>query len=36
VEWWHVDTVLSPSRQEHCDAVIHVKPGSSRLVLSPA
>lgn len=36
VEWWHVDTVLSPSRQERCDAVAHVKPGSSRVVLSPA
>ena len=36
VEWWHVDTVLAPSRQEHCDQVIQVLPGSSRLVLSPA
>jgi alkaline phosphatase D len=36
VEWWHVDTVLAPSRQEHRDAVIHVKPGSSRLVLAEA
>lgn len=33
---WLVDTVLAPSRQERCDAVAHVKPGSSRLVLSPA
>jgi alkaline phosphatase D len=36
VEWWHVDTVLSPSHRERCDAVAHVKPGSSRLVLAPA
>ncbi|MFM7548022.1 MAG: hypothetical protein ACKO8I_03950 [Cyanobacteriota bacterium] len=36
VEWWHVDTVLSPSRRERCDAVAHVKPGSFRVVLSPA
>jgi len=33
VEWWHVDTVLAPSAEERCDAVIQVKPGSSRLIL---
>jgi alkaline phosphatase D len=35
VEWWHVETVLIPNHQEHCDCVIQVKPGSSRLVLAP-
>ncbi len=36
VEWWHVETVLTPNHQEHCDSVIQVKPGSSRLVLAPS
>jgi alkaline phosphatase D len=34
VEWWHVETVLTPNHQEHCDCVIEVKPGSSRLLLA--
>lgn len=32
VEWWHVASVLEPTRSESCDARIHVNHGSSRLV----
>jgi alkaline phosphatase D len=32
VEWWHVNAVLTPSHEERCDQVMHVRPGSSKLI----